>query len=114
MGAQEFFLFERLADESSTGRYWIPPLSSFDLGQNRKLLGQEGFKEQDLPIIIEVVDDAQRIERILPRLDEVIRAGLITLETTHVALYRERRATSNPARHCGGRASELIRTGQRS
>jgi uncharacterized protein len=45
---------------------------------------------QELPIIIEVVDYTERIERILPRLDEMIEGGLITLEKAHVILYRTR------------------------
>ena len=43
---------------------------------------------QDLPIIIEVVEYSDRIEKILPRLDEMVDGGLITLEKAHVILYR--------------------------
>jgi PII-like signaling protein len=43
---------------------------------------------QELPIVIEVVEYAERIEKILPRLDEMIGGGLITLEKAHVILYR--------------------------
>jgi PII-like signaling protein len=43
---------------------------------------------QDLPIILEVIEDAQRIEQILPRLDEMVDGGLITLEKVRVILYR--------------------------
>jgi len=43
---------------------------------------------QDLPIVIEVVEYAERIEKILPRLDEMVGGGLITLEPVHVILYR--------------------------
>ncbi len=43
---------------------------------------------QDLPIIIEVVEDAERIEKILPRLDDMVDGGLVTLEKAHVILYR--------------------------
>jgi uncharacterized protein len=43
---------------------------------------------QDLPIVIEVVEYADRIEKILPRLDEMLDGGLITLEKAHVILYR--------------------------
>ncbi|HEV3279344.1 MAG TPA: DUF190 domain-containing protein [Terriglobia bacterium] len=43
---------------------------------------------QDLPVVIEVVEDAERIERILPRLDEMVGGGLITLEKVRVILYR--------------------------
>jgi uncharacterized protein len=43
---------------------------------------------QDLPIVIEVVESAERIEAILPRLDEMIGGGLVTLEKVRVILYR--------------------------
>ena len=43
---------------------------------------------QDLPIILEVVESAERIESILPRLDEMVEGGLITLEKVRVILYR--------------------------
>ncbi len=42
---------------------------------------------QDLPIIIEVVEYSERIEKILPRLDEMLDGGLITIEKAHVILY---------------------------
>jgi len=43
---------------------------------------------QDLPLIVEVVEYAERIEAILPRLDEMVGGGLITLEKVRVILYR--------------------------
>lgn len=46
---------------------------------------------QDLPIIVEVVEYAERIESILPRLDEMIGGGLVTLEKVRVILYRSSR-----------------------
>jgi uncharacterized protein len=43
---------------------------------------------QDLPIILEVIESQERIEQILPRLDEMVEGGLITLEKVRVILYR--------------------------
>jgi PII-like signaling protein len=43
---------------------------------------------QDLPIIVEVVENTERIEKILPRLDQMVEGGLITLEKVRVILYR--------------------------
>ena len=43
---------------------------------------------QDLPIVVEVVESTERIEQILPRLDEMVEGGLITLEKVRVILYR--------------------------
>jgi PII-like signaling protein len=42
----------------------------------------------DLPVIIECVDTEERIEAILPELDEMIGGGLITLERARVIMYR--------------------------
>jgi uncharacterized protein len=43
---------------------------------------------QDLPIVIESVEFTERIEKILPQLDEMISGGLVTLEKVRVILYR--------------------------
>ena len=43
---------------------------------------------QDLPIVLEVIEYQERIEQILPRLDEMVEGGLITLEKVRVILYR--------------------------
>ena len=42
----------------------------------------------DLPIVIECVETAERIDAILPELDEMIGGGLITLEKVNVIMYR--------------------------
>src|ERR1700726_4093012 len=44
-----------------------------------------------LPIILEVIESAEFIEKILPRLDEMVEGGLITLEKVRVILYRASR-----------------------
>jgi len=43
---------------------------------------------QDLPIILEIVEDSERIEHILPKLDEMVGGRLVTLEKVRVILYR--------------------------
>jgi PII-like signaling protein len=43
---------------------------------------------EDLPVVIEIVDQAERVEAILPTLDEMIGEGLITLEKVRVIAYR--------------------------
>jgi hypothetical protein len=43
---------------------------------------------EDLPIVIECVDTADRIEAILPTLDAMIGDGLVTLERVDVRVYR--------------------------
>ena len=43
---------------------------------------------QDLPIILEIIETQERINSLLPRLDEMVDGGLITLEKVRVILYR--------------------------
>lgn len=42
---------------------------------------------EDLPVVIEVVDTQERVERLLPILDEMISEGLVTLEKARVVKY---------------------------
>jgi PII-like signaling protein len=42
---------------------------------------------QDLPVLIEVVDTPERVERLLPILDEMVVEGLVTVETVRVLRY---------------------------
>lgn len=42
----------------------------------------------DLPIVVECVETAERIDAILPELDAMIGGGLITLERANVIIYR--------------------------
>ncbi len=41
----------------------------------------------DMPLIIEIVDSEEYIQRILPYLDEVIQDGMITMEKVRIILY---------------------------
>ncbi|MBN2296031.1 MAG: DUF190 domain-containing protein [Pirellulales bacterium] len=43
---------------------------------------------EDLPIVVEIVDKSERIEAFLPRLDEIIEEGLVTVERAKVIFYR--------------------------
>jgi hypothetical protein len=42
---------------------------------------------EDLPIVVDIVDRAERIDRLLPILDEMVTEGLITVEEIHVVKY---------------------------
>jgi PII-like signaling protein len=43
---------------------------------------------QDLPLVIEVVDSEEKIEQVIPRLDEMLQGGMVTLEKARVIFYR--------------------------
>jgi PII-like signaling protein len=42
----------------------------------------------DLPVIVEVVDEEEKLQAFLPWLEEVMGGGLITMERAQVILYR--------------------------
>lgn len=43
---------------------------------------------EDLPIVIEIADTAERIEQFLPVLDEMVSEGMITVEKVRIVAYR--------------------------
>ncbi len=43
---------------------------------------------EDLPIVIDIVDGKDKIDELLPHLDEMVTEGLITLERVQVIKYR--------------------------
>jgi PII-like signaling protein len=51
---------------------------------------------EDLPILIEAVDEEARIREILPELDTMVGDGLITLERVEVLAYRGRGSAGEP------------------
>jgi PII-like signaling protein len=43
---------------------------------------------EDLPMVIEIVDSKEKIDAFLPRIDEMVQEGLVTLERVQVIQYR--------------------------
>ncbi len=43
---------------------------------------------EDLPVIVEIVDTEEMIDKLLPFLDETVKEGLITLERARIIKYR--------------------------
>lgn len=43
---------------------------------------------EDLPIVIEIVDSAEKIDTLLPHIDEMVSEGLVTLEDVRIFKYR--------------------------
>jgi PII-like signaling protein len=54
---------------------------------------------RNLPMIVEIVDTEDRIHAFLPRLEELIGSGLVTLEG--VRMFRCGRRTPGASRHAG-------------
>ncbi len=47
---------------------------------------------EDLPVIIEVVDEEEKVRAILPTLDEMLEGGLVTMEKVEVIRYAPKRS----------------------
>lgn len=44
-----------------------------------------------LPIVVEIVDTREKIDRFLPLIDEAVKEGLATLEKVSIKIYRSRK-----------------------
>lgn len=53
---------------------------------------------EDLPLIVEVIDDAERIEALLPTVRGMVREGLIITLEVNVEMYGHRDQTVPPER----------------
>ncbi len=43
---------------------------------------------EDLPVVIEIVDSPEQIDRVVPILDEMVSEGMLTLERVQIVSYR--------------------------
>ena len=43
---------------------------------------------EDLPVVIEIVDTPEQIDRVVPILDEMVGEGMLTLERVQMVSYR--------------------------
>lgn len=50
---------------------------------------------EDLPVAVVIVDDATRIDALLPQLDELITEGLVVIDEVEVVTYRGRGAAGD-------------------
>lgn len=44
---------------------------------------------EDLPVVVEIVDSGENLDRLMPFLDEHVKEGLVTLEDVKVVKYRD-------------------------
>jgi hypothetical protein len=70
---------------------------SMGFGANSRLHTAKILRlSEDLPLIIEIVDTRQRIDSLLPHIDQMVTEGLVTLEPVHVILYRHNGGSQTP------------------
>ena len=61
---------------------------SMGFGATRRLHTAKILRlSEDLPLIIEIVDKKERIDTLLPHLEEMVTGGLVTLERVQVIFY---------------------------
>ena len=79
-------LIERLRREGFAGATVLRGIAGFGA---RSVLHTTNLLRlsEDLPVVIEVVDSEEHIERLLPIVDEMVGEGLVTLEKVRVIKY---------------------------
>jgi PII-like signaling protein len=91
-------LVERLRAEGLAGATATRAVEGF--GANSRIHSAHILRlSEDLPLVVEVVDRADRIEKLMPIIDEMVDEGLVTLADIDVVHYRH---SSGKERRSGG------------
>ena len=79
-------LIERLRKEHFAGATMYTAIAGFGA---RSILHTTQLLRlsEDLPIVIEIVDTQEQVDRLLPILDEMVVGGLVTMEKVRVVKY---------------------------
>lgn len=89
-------LVERLRQEGLAGATVLRAVEGF--GANSRVHTAHILRlSEDLPLVVEVVDRADRIERALPIVDEMVGDGLVMLVDVNVVHYRHSRGKDQGA-----------------
>jgi PII-like signaling protein len=95
-------IVERVREEGLAGATVLRGIEGF--GADSRLHTARILRlSADLPVVIEIVDSAEQIERILPILDEMVGEGMVTLERVEVIAYRGSPSVSWGPRGLGSR-----------
>ena len=80
-------IVERVRSEGMAGATVIRGIEGF--GADSHLHTSRILRlSEDLPVVIEIVDTAERIDRIVPILDDMVSEGMLTLERVQIVSYR--------------------------
>jgi len=80
-------IVERVRKEGLAGATVIRGIEGF--GADSRLHTARILRlSENLPVLIEIVDSAEQIERILPVLDEMVGEGMVIVERVEVIAYR--------------------------
>jgi PII-like signaling protein len=80
-------IVERVRAEGLAGATVIRGIEGF--GADSRLHTSRILRlSEDLPVLIEIVDTAEQIDRVVPLLDEMVGEGMLTLERVQIVSYR--------------------------
>jgi PII-like signaling protein len=80
------YLVEFFRKEGLAGATVLRGISGF--GKNSHISKSSILRlSTDLPVVVEVADKKEKIEKIKPKLTEIVRKGLITEESVKIILY---------------------------
>jgi PII-like signaling protein len=80
-------IVELLRERGYAGATVLKSIMGF--GASRRLHSRVNeIASLDMPLVVECVETAERIEAILPELDAMLAGGVITLERANVVVYR--------------------------
>jgi PII-like signaling protein len=86
-------IVERMREEGLAGATVLRGIEGF--GADSRLHTARILRlSEDLPVVIEIVDSAEQIDRVLPVLDEMVGEGMVTLERVELIAYRGSRTVS--------------------
>jgi PII-like signaling protein len=80
-------MVERVREEGLAGATVLRGIEGF--GADSRLHTSRILRlSEDLPVVIEIVDTPEQIDRVVPILDEMVGEGMLTLERVQVVSYR--------------------------
>jgi PII-like signaling protein len=80
-------IVERVRQEGLAGATVIRGIEGF--GADSRLHTSRILRlSEDLPVVIEIVDSPERIDQVVPILDEMVGEGMLTLERVQIVSYR--------------------------
>lgn len=81
-------IVEMLRREGCAGATVVKGIEGF--GKNSRIHTAAILRlSEDLPIVVTFIDTAERVEAVLPAIDEMVGAGLVTVEDVQVRRYSD-------------------------
>ena len=83
-------IVEMLRLEGAAGATVVKGVEGF--GKNSRLHTASILRlSEDLPVMLTFVDTPERVEKVMPRIDEMMGGGLVIVEDVHVRTYSDSR-----------------------